>query len=299
MEKIKIEEEFNSKINEFIKFTKSNDKKLVFITSGGCSVRLEKNTVRMIENFSTGTRGALSAEYFLENDYNVIFFHRDRSNLPYIHRLDARKLMVSDEYLNSQEVKDLRALIKKYENKIIYIPFTTFDDYTDKLYVIIDKLNILGSKCMIYLAAAISDFYIPENELSEHKIQSRDDKGEHKDTLEITLYSAPKLLHTIKEKYNKESYLITFKLETDTNLLKQKAEQSLNKSKSDVVVANIMSNRYDEIHLYIRKEQITTSLAYEYELLKKKDFECEFIEKFLIKRLVELHDNHIKLYLKN
>ena len=33
------------------------------ITSGGTTVPLEKNTVRFIDNFSTGTRGATSAEY--------------------------------------------------------------------------------------------------------------------------------------------------------------------------------------------------------------------------------------------
>ncbi len=36
--------------------------KIICVTSGGTSVPLEKNTVRMIENFSTGSRGAISAE---------------------------------------------------------------------------------------------------------------------------------------------------------------------------------------------------------------------------------------------
>lgn len=36
--------------------------KIVCVTSGGTSVPLEKNTIRSIENFSTGKRGAVSAE---------------------------------------------------------------------------------------------------------------------------------------------------------------------------------------------------------------------------------------------
>lgn len=36
--------------------------KIICITSGGTSVPLEKNTIRSIENFSTGKRGAVSAE---------------------------------------------------------------------------------------------------------------------------------------------------------------------------------------------------------------------------------------------
>jgi phosphopantothenate-cysteine ligase len=35
---------------------------VILITSGGTSVPLEKNSVRSIENFSTGMRGAISAE---------------------------------------------------------------------------------------------------------------------------------------------------------------------------------------------------------------------------------------------
>ena len=44
---------------------------------------LENQTVRFIDNFSAGTRGAISAEYFLEAGYAVIFLHRQFSLLPY------------------------------------------------------------------------------------------------------------------------------------------------------------------------------------------------------------------------
>ena len=39
---------------------------IVVITSGGTTVPLERNCVRFIDNFSKGTRGALSAEQFLQ-----------------------------------------------------------------------------------------------------------------------------------------------------------------------------------------------------------------------------------------
>ena len=44
---------------------------------------LENQTVRFIDNFSAGTRGATSAEYFLQAGYAVIFLHRQFSLLPY------------------------------------------------------------------------------------------------------------------------------------------------------------------------------------------------------------------------
>eukprot|EP00041_Stephanoeca_diplocostata_P007735 m.111754 g.111754 ORF g.111754 m.111754 type:complete len:90 (+) comp17010_c0_seq2:97-366(+) len=38
-------------------------RRIVVVTSGGTTVPLEKNTVRFLDNFSTGNRGAASAEY--------------------------------------------------------------------------------------------------------------------------------------------------------------------------------------------------------------------------------------------
>lgn len=39
---------------------------IVLITSGGTTVPLEQNCVRFLDNFSGGTRGALSAELFIK-----------------------------------------------------------------------------------------------------------------------------------------------------------------------------------------------------------------------------------------
>jgi phosphopantothenate-cysteine ligase len=58
------------------------------VTSGGTSVPLEKNTVRSIENFSTGRRGALSAESFLREGFYVIFLYRKNSIQPFKVHLD-------------------------------------------------------------------------------------------------------------------------------------------------------------------------------------------------------------------
>lgn len=54
---------------------------------------LEHNTVRFVDNFSAGTRGAASAEYFLEHGYVVIFMHRLKSLEPYTRQFNGQKLM--------------------------------------------------------------------------------------------------------------------------------------------------------------------------------------------------------------
>nr|CAH8841898.1 unnamed protein product [Trichobilharzia regenti] len=64
--------------------------KIVCITSGGTIVPLEKNMVRYIDNFSTGLRGALSAEYFLRSNYAVVYFYRKGSLLPFMHRFNRK-----------------------------------------------------------------------------------------------------------------------------------------------------------------------------------------------------------------
>lgn len=61
--------------------------KIVCITSGGTTVPLEKNTVRFLDNFSTGNRGAKCAEEFLKNGYAVIFLNRAKSASPFARSL--------------------------------------------------------------------------------------------------------------------------------------------------------------------------------------------------------------------
>ena len=57
---------------------KDVNQNIVLITSGGTIAPLEHNTVRFVDNFSAGSRGSASAEYFLENGYAVIFLFRSK-----------------------------------------------------------------------------------------------------------------------------------------------------------------------------------------------------------------------------
>jgi phosphopantothenate-cysteine ligase len=130
--------------------------KFVLITSGGTSIPLERKTVRSIENFSTGQRGATSAEFFLKNGYFVIFMARDRSLKPFSWRYDAdaflshleestsgtlsrkftflspvRAIIVKKDGLNDiqQVVKDY----KTYTPNMISVPFTSVMEYLELL----------------------------------------------------------------------------------------------------------------------------------------------------------------------
>lgn len=61
-------------------------RRVVLITSGGTKVPLEARAVRFLDNFSSGRRGAASAEVFLAAGYGVLFLYRARSAFPYAHR---------------------------------------------------------------------------------------------------------------------------------------------------------------------------------------------------------------------
>ena len=63
-----------------------------------------------------------------------------------------------------------------------------------------------------YLAAAVSDFYMPASMMAEHKIQ---DIGKDGQNFNLTLEPVPKKLGLIKSEWNPNTILISFKLETD------------------------------------------------------------------------------------
>lgn len=82
--------------------------------SGGTTVPLEHNTVRFVDNFSAGTRGAASAEYFLEHNYAVIFMYRQKSLEPFT------------RHFNGQKFLDMLELHERGPNTTITGMFTTF-----------------------------------------------------------------------------------------------------------------------------------------------------------------------------
>lgn len=71
-----------------------------------------------------------------------------------------------------------RQIVTKYkrvqkENRLLRVPFTTLFDYLWFLRGISTELAALGSKCLLYLAAAVSDFYIPSEQMVKKQLLSR------------------------------------------------------------------------------------------------------------------------------
>ncbi|KAL1973826.1 hypothetical protein VTN31DRAFT_5386 [Thermomyces dupontii] len=257
------------------------NRRVVLVTSGGTTVPLENQTVRFIDNFSAGTRGATSAEYFLEAGYAVIFLHRQFSLLPYSRHyshstncfLDfmdeddnggpdgSGRIVVRNEYQDA-----MRDVLRKYRyaknnNLLLLLPFTTVTEYMFELRSIANIMRPLGANAMFYLAAAVSDFFIPRHRMAEHKIQSSDIPedvytGYNDDShppakskkLIIDLDPVPKFLHRLVDGWSPaNSMIVSFKLETDPNLLVYKARTSLQRYSHHLVIGNLLSTRKWEV----------------------------------------------------
>ena len=130
---------------------------------------------------------------------------------------------------------------------LLKIEFTTVHDYLRDLEMISRIIYKHNLKSITYLAAAVSDFYIPESEIQEHKIQS----GSAKESgFKLEMKAVPKMLGTIKSEWNPLTFLISFKLETDIEILKQKATASFEKYGVDMVVANELKTRRNQVIIY-------------------------------------------------
>ena len=251
------------------------NRKVVLVTSGGTTVPLENQTVRFIDNFSAGTRGATSAEYFLEAGYAVIFLHRQFSLLPYSrhysHSTDCfLDFMAEDQngqvVVGSQYQKRMLDVLRKYKaarngHKLLLLPFTTVSEYLWGLKDIATVMRPLGPRALFYLAAAVSDFFLPKDRLSEHKIQSTDlgrngpsqlnddapSSAVRNQRLMINLDPVPKFLKTLVDGWAPEGMIVSFKLETDPSLLVTKAQQSLEKYAHHLVIGNLLASRKYEV----------------------------------------------------
>ncbi|XP_033347079.1 uncharacterized protein C4B3.18 isoform X2 [Bombus vosnesenskii] len=229
-------------LKAFVERQLKRNNKVVLVTSGGTTIPLEHNTVRFVDNFSAGTRGSASTEYFLENGYAVIFMHRVNSLEPFSRHFKGQKILDMLE-INEQSGESTITVLPQYrenvikvlhkykeilnQDKLLQLTFTTLSEYLWLLRSACQALACLKNKAILYLAAAVSDFYIPSNELSFHKISSSGPPT-------ISLQLVPKILAPLVSLWVPEAFVISFKLETDESLLISKARNALNKYKHNL-----------------------------------------------------------------
>ena len=280
---------------DFIASHAAANRRVVLLTSGGTTVPLERQTVRFIDNFSAGTRGATSAEYFLAAGYAVIFLHREFSLVPYVRHWSHT---TTGGFLDFLEVDDgagsvrpranvnakMTEVLKLYrrardENLLLTIPFVTIGDYLHELRALSHLLSPLGPNALLYLAAAVSDFFVPPERMSEHKIQSTDmaalaaaaaaaegggtstpangeeefdnfdatPKVARSKRLVVDLDPVPKFLKNLVDGWAPQGMIASYKLETDPSILVHKARHSLGRYQHHLVIGNLLATRKWEV----------------------------------------------------
>ncbi|XP_058810891.1 uncharacterized protein LOC131675774 isoform X2 [Phymastichus coffea] len=248
-------------LKNFVEKHAKENVKVVLVTSGGTTIPLEHNTVRFVDNFSAGTRGAISAEYFLNYGYAVIFMHRLKSVEPFSRHfsgykcLDMLEMTTTNNTLSisviPEQVDKVSSILKKYkdtlrQNKLLSISFTTLSEYLWLLRSTCQTLASLENQAILYLAAAVSDFYIPSNEMSVHKISSDGPPSIH-------LQLVPKVLKPLVNLWVPKAYVVSFKLETDESIILKKARQALEKYHHNLVIANMLQTRRTQVIMHLTK----------------------------------------------
>lgn len=247
--------ELEAQIAEFVDFHRHTGKRVAVVTSGGTTVPLENNTVRFIDNFSAGTRGATLAEYFLENGYAVIFMHREFSLLPYLRHYSHTTncfldYMVEEDgkvQIKPQFQDEMLVVLRKYRaaqssNLLLLVPFTTVNQYLYTLKSVLTILQRIGSRALFYLAAAVSDFFLPSSRMPTHKIQAQP-SGK----LVVDLEQVPKFLRRLVDSWAPLAMIVSFKLETDSSILIKKANQALLRYQHLLVIGNLLQTRKSEV----------------------------------------------------
>ncbi|CAH8504053.1 unnamed protein product [Schistosoma rodhaini] len=372
-----MEHRLNSWLNKILDHPTIN--KIVCITSGGTIVPLEINMVRYIDNFSTGLRGALSAEYFLRSYYAVLYFHRKGSLLPFLHRVTNQQQNYHQEKEEEQQQQqkctkevdsnnlinttnsngnqnnieifnwfmfnpqDNKLQLKEnslqflssifneytmYGQYLFTLDFETIEDYLIGLRWIAKQLEAIHVNknstqkqihLSFYLSAAVSDYYLNREYRPEHKIQTKSmlstttaknsddylDKSLSRiEDLHLSLQPVPKVMKLLTTLWSPSSYVISFKLETDHQLLLVKAKQSLEMYNPNVIVANLLQTRSKEVWL-VFKQNNTQDITVEHinmenntDEINKQQIISQEIESILIPRLIQLHEQTIDQTIK-
>lgn len=267
--------ETSSRVKEFISHQLSFSRRVVLITSGGTTVPLEKNMVRFVDNFSAGTRGATAAEYFIDMGYAVIFLHRQFSLQPYARNYthskhcfldlleefptsnnnvdainhgnidpvyDESSQLPSSLSVQGNHAAEMKRVFRRYNyarrEKLLHIEtFVTVTDYLFYLKEFCSSMALLDGKAMFFLAAAVSDFFVPPSRIAQHKIESG------LGGFNLRLDPVPKILLPLVKLWCPNAYTVSFKLETNKDILIPKARRALRNYGHQLVIANMLHTR--------------------------------------------------------
>eukprot|EP00753_Platysulcus_tardus_P007029 PLAT14784.2.p1 GENE.PLAT14784.2~~PLAT14784.2.p1 ORF type:complete len:754 (+),score=405.02 PLAT14784.2:40-2262(+) len=267
------------------------DKRIALVTSGGTTVPLSASGDLFLDNFSTGTRGARCTMQFLAAGYCVLLLQREGSRDAFVEAacgkdgLSAAGLLAahvhspdcaacgsgcssgtsSSSHLAAGATCSKRLLrvaeeaaAVAEEQRLLVLSFRSLFDYLHLLRASTRAVSRShGERALLFLAAAVSDFYLPDSLLPDEAASVLADEAASEAVtasgsgagLQLQLCSTPKLLRPLRQTWAPQPFMISFKLETDAGLLLAKATAALRNYGVDLVVANLLQTRYDACKL--------------------------------------------------
>lgn len=265
---------YDKEINDVTERIRStcHSKRIAVVSSGGTKVKLDAKGEYIIDNFASGWRGVYLTEDLIDEGYFVIFFYRTSSHLPYERNYDRANEETAELYHKELE------RIQKNKKNLVLLNFDYIFEYLYKLMLLSESIHKLNCshKVLYIMAAAVSDFYVPLNQLSDN-LESIDED------ITMHLKTTPKTLGLIKKMFGDSNFvMVSFKLETDESILEQKVIKSFNHSFSDFIVGNVLSTRNKRLYLYhvvLDKHELV--------LIEKEHEGQGILEQKLVKKLVE------------
>ena len=291
------------RLEEFVRVNAAQPgRRLAVVTSGGTTVPLERNTVRFIDNFSVGDRGAASAMCLLAKGYAVVFVHREGSSMPFTtafrkHVAKAidlsliEKLHGHEDGVRIEGIGGADELTSESEcyrlcvanQAFLSISFVTVEHYLQCLQSTALSTAVLGCRVMFFLAAAVSDFYVPSEHLSQHKIQSSSG-------IDLHLSQVPKKLAELTGAWSPAAFVVSFKLETDSEILMSKARAAIDRYHVHAVVANILQTRKDVVYLVLPRREAAVVIS--------RPPSCSVIEPLIIEEVETAHTQFIAAHVQ-
>jgi phosphopantothenate-cysteine ligase len=280
-------------------------RRFAIVTAGGTIAPLERQAIRWVTNWSTGQRGAASAEHLLRRGYSVVYFHKaETCLLPFARHfqngafLDDAAPTDGGLRFGGDRAAVLAAAVAEHQEhvalggRLLRVPFNTAADYQLGMRTILrslrEGLDGAGSsmaQVLVYLVAAVSDFYVPVSLLPAEKLESRPEE----DSMTLFFHKVPKTIARglVGRRWGDGAFVTTFKLETDVEVLDAKVRKhAADLGNVRLIAANLYATCREEIRLYDNRDVGAPAL-----LQKPADGELEDV---LIAAVVGKHDEFVE-----
>ena len=189
-----------------------------------------------------------------------------------------------------QALKERQTVLE--EGRLLTVTFRSVEEYLAKLQLCAESLKDCQSLAIAYLAAAVSDFYIPKHLRSKHKIQSANG------ALTLELQQVPKVMGLLRSTWAPDAYICSFKLETDAEILRQKAERAVTKYNCHMVIGNLLHTRHDQVWILAPPSTSDGNMpsVQEWPMIsvnRPKHSESDVLEGLILDAVVEAHFEYI------